>query len=111
MVIFYIFRKFMDVLKKYLFIFSLGMPKPIEIHAHDPLRYVGDMLAWIHQALASESESIHGLVEGQGKTLPTRSSSFEDGIFFVVFFFNVPRVLYRYFESFGYSIRGSLQTF
>jgi hypothetical protein len=26
-----------------------GVPRPIEVHAHDPLRYVGDMLAWIHQ--------------------------------------------------------------
>lgn len=33
-----------------------GMPRPIEVHAHDPLRYVGDMLGWIHQALASERE-------------------------------------------------------
>ncbi|KAL2613897.1 hypothetical protein R1flu_025589 [Riccia fluitans] len=33
-----------------------GMPRPIEVHAHDPLRYVGDMLAWLHQALASERE-------------------------------------------------------
>lgn len=39
-----------------------GMPRPIEIHAHDPLRYVGDMLAWIHQALASESELINSLL-------------------------------------------------
>ena len=23
--------------------------KPIEMHAHDPVRYIGDMLAWIHQ--------------------------------------------------------------
>lgn len=33
-----------------------GMPRPIEVHAHDPLRYVGDMLGWLHQALASERE-------------------------------------------------------
>lgn len=26
-----------------------GLPRPIEVHAHDPLRYVGDMLAWLHQ--------------------------------------------------------------
>lgn len=26
-----------------------GMPRPIEVHAHDPLRYVGDMLGWLHQ--------------------------------------------------------------
>lgn len=32
------------------------MPRPIELHAHDPLRYVGDMLAWIHQAVASERD-------------------------------------------------------
>ena len=24
-----------------------GKPKPIELHAHDPIRYVGDMLAWV----------------------------------------------------------------
>lgn len=33
-----------------------GMPRPIEVHAPDPLRYVGDMLAWLHQALASERD-------------------------------------------------------
>lgn len=27
-----------------------GMPRPIEMQAHDPQRYVGDMLAWMHQA-------------------------------------------------------------
>lgn len=26
-----------------------GVPRPIEVHAHDPLRYVGDMLGWLHQ--------------------------------------------------------------
>ncbi|EKX41562.1 component of oligomeric golgi complex 6 [Guillardia theta CCMP2712] len=38
-----------------------GTPKPIEIHAHDPLRYIGDMLAWVHQALASERELLASL--------------------------------------------------
>lgn len=33
-----------------------GMPRPIELHAHDAMRYTNDMLAWIHQALASEKE-------------------------------------------------------
>ena len=28
-------------------------PRPIEVHAHDPRRYVLDMMAWVHQALAS----------------------------------------------------------
>lgn len=38
-----------------------GLPRPIEIHAHDPTRYVGDMLAWIHQATASEHELLESL--------------------------------------------------
>lgn len=33
-----------------------GMPGPIELHAHDAMRYTNDMLAWVHQALASEKE-------------------------------------------------------
>jgi len=39
-----------------------GKPRQIEIHAHDPHRYVGDMSAWIHQCLASESELIISLL-------------------------------------------------
>lgn len=38
-----------------------GLPRPIEIHAHDPTRYVGDMLAWVHQATASEHEFLSSL--------------------------------------------------
>lgn len=26
------------------------------MHAHDPIRYVSDMFAWIHQAIASERD-------------------------------------------------------
>ena len=45
------------------------MPRPIEIHAHDPLRYVGDMLAWVHQSIAGEREFLDGLfnVKGDGR--------------------------------------------
>jgi len=32
--------------------------RPIELHAHDPVRYTGDILAWLHQAVASEKENI-----------------------------------------------------
>lgn len=39
-----------------------GMPRPIELHSHDPLRYVGDMLAWLHQTIASEKEMIEGVL-------------------------------------------------
>ncbi|GAA5926667.1 Golgi transport complex subunit COG6 [Sporobolomyces koalae] len=38
-----------------------GLPRPIELHAHDPLRYIGDMLAWIHQAMAGEREFLESL--------------------------------------------------
>lgn len=40
-----------------------GLPRPIEVHAHDPLRYVGDMLGWLHQALASERELVVALLD------------------------------------------------
>ncbi len=45
------------------------LPGPIELHAHDPTRYVGDMLAWIHQTVASEREFLTALFdekEGEG---------------------------------------------
>ncbi|KAG5635825.1 hypothetical protein H0H81_010012 [Sphagnurus paluster] len=38
-----------------------GLPRPIELHAHDPMRYVGDMLAWVHQAMAAERELLEAL--------------------------------------------------
>ena len=46
-----------------------GLPRPIELHAHDPLRYVGDMLAWVHQAIAAEREFLESLfsLKGDGR--------------------------------------------
>lgn len=38
-------------------------PKPIEEHASDPQRYVGDMFAWLHQAIPSEKDSLMQLVQ------------------------------------------------
>jgi hypothetical protein len=43
-----------------------GLPRPIELHAHDPMRYVGDMLAWVHQAIAAEREFLESLFGLQG---------------------------------------------
>ncbi|CAG8552284.1 10454_t:CDS:10 [Ambispora gerdemannii] len=40
-----------------------GTPRPIEVHSRDPLRYVGDMLAWVHQAVAAEREFLEGLFD------------------------------------------------
>lgn len=45
-----------------------GTPNPIEMHANDPKRYVGDMLAWLHQVIPVEKENILTLVKGCDKT-------------------------------------------
>ncbi|CEG48766.1 conserved oligomeric golgi complex subunit [Plasmopara halstedii] len=47
-----------------------GIPRPIEMHAHDPVRYCGDMLAWIHQAIAAESEIFRVLFDGDVEINP-----------------------------------------
>ena len=51
-----------------------GMPRPIEMHAHNPRRYIGDMLAWVHQSLASERELLMALF---GDRQPTEEGSGE----------------------------------
>lgn len=43
-----------------------GVPRPIEMHAHDPMRYTNDMLAWMHVALAGEKELMTRLFVGGG---------------------------------------------
>lgn len=45
-----------------------GLPRPIELHAHDPIRYAGDMLAWVHQAIAAECEFLESLFGLNGQT-------------------------------------------
>jgi hypothetical protein len=40
--------------------------KPIELAAHDPLRYVGDMLAWTHSAAVGEREALEVLFVSEG---------------------------------------------
>jgi hypothetical protein len=40
--------------------------KPIEFYAHDPLRYVGDMLAWAHSTTVSEREALENLFISDG---------------------------------------------
>ncbi|PGH26583.1 hypothetical protein AJ80_01712 [Polytolypa hystricis UAMH7299] len=46
-----------------------GATKPIEFSAHDPLRYVGDMLAWVHSAAVSEREVLEALFVSDGDEL------------------------------------------
>ncbi|KAF5677261.1 oligomeric golgi complex subunit 6 [Fusarium heterosporum] len=43
--------------------------KPIDMLAHDPLRYVGDMLAWLHSATVSEREALEVLFVAEGEEL------------------------------------------
>jgi conserved oligomeric Golgi complex subunit 6 len=62
-----IVRSFIDALTKGG---PNGVPKPIEIHASDPRRYVGDMTAWLHQALASEHELATSLLRMLRKDRP-----------------------------------------
>ena len=38
-----------------------GSAQAIEFSTHDPLRYLGDMLAWVHAATVSEKEALEGL--------------------------------------------------
>ncbi|GAB1735249.1 hypothetical protein NU219Hw_g2893t1 [Hortaea werneckii] len=42
------------------------MGKAIELSAHDPLRYVSDMLAWAHAATVSEREALEVLFISEG---------------------------------------------
>lgn len=43
--------------------------KPIEYYAHDPLRFVGDMLAWTHSATVSEREALEVLFVSDGNDI------------------------------------------
>lgn len=54
-----------------------GMQKPIEFSAHEPLRYVGDMLAWAHSTAVSERESLEVLFISEGNEI---AKSIEAGL-------------------------------
>lgn len=43
--------------------------KPIEFSAHDPMRYIGDMLAWVHSTAVSEREALEALFVADGEEL------------------------------------------
>jgi hypothetical protein len=53
--------------------------RAIDLHAHDAVRYVGDMLAWMHQAAASEEEFLEAVFgDGTGQK-SARSQSGKGG--------------------------------
>lgn len=56
---------------------SSEQQKPIEFFAHEPLRYVGDMLAWVHSTAVSERESLEVLFISDGKEI---AKSIEEGL-------------------------------
>lgn len=49
-----------------------GMPGPMDSSSSDYVRYVGDMLAWCHQTIASETELVQG-VFGEASKERTKS--------------------------------------
>jgi hypothetical protein len=49
---------------------SSGM-RAIDLHAHDAVRYVGDMLAWMHQTVASEEEFLQSVFGDHTKSAGT----------------------------------------
>ncbi|XP_060207837.1 conserved oligomeric Golgi complex subunit 6 [Lycium barbarum] len=57
-----------------------GLPRPIEVHAHDPLRYVGDMLGWLHQALASERELVLALLDPDASDTRRTGHNYSKGV-------------------------------
>ena len=50
-------RSFIDALTR-----EGSSGRPIELHSHDPVRYCGDMLGWLHQAIATENDHISSLL-------------------------------------------------
>ncbi len=57
---------------------SAGAAKAIEFSTHEPLRYVGDMLAWVHAAGVSEKEALEGLFVGDADDISKGFSSRTD---------------------------------
>jgi len=61
-----------QLVQKFVVALTQGGPagqvfRAIDLHAHDAVRYVGDMLAWMHQAVASEEEFLES-VFGDGSS-------------------------------------------
>lgn len=69
-----------------------GTPRPIELHSHDPMRYVGDMLAWLHQASASEKEYVNSLLKKcTGTCMKKMCSQFVNVCNHVIFLFHMTK--------------------
>ena len=75
-----------------------GVPRPIDMYAHDPLRYIGDILAWVHQSSASEKEMIESLF-GNSTLNVDSEEIFKDLPDFDLDTVSVSSLLQRHFEG------------
>jgi hypothetical protein len=75
-----------------------GIPRPIDMYAHDPLRYIGDILAWVHQSSASEKEMIESLFGNNTKSVDN-DDIFKDVPEFDMEQMSVLSLLHRHFEG------------
>ena len=55
-----------QLVQKFVLALTQGGPsgqvfRAMDLHVHDAVRYVGDMLAWMHQAIASEEEFLEAV--------------------------------------------------
>ena len=75
-----------------------GVPKPIDMYAHDPLRYIGDILAWVHQSTASEKEMLESLF-GNSTVQKASEEIFKDLPDFELDKVSVLKLLQRHFEG------------
>ena len=65
-----------QLVQKFVLALTQGGPsgqvfRAMDLHVHDAVRYVGDMLAWMHQAIASEEEFLEA-VFGDSSTTHVR---------------------------------------
>lgn len=56
---------------------GLDAQKPMEFSAHEPLRYIGDMLAWAHATTVSERENLETLFIYEG---PEIAKGIQEGL-------------------------------
>mmetsp|Transcript_67376 Transcript_67376/g.161581 ORF Transcript_67376/g.161581 Transcript_67376/m.161581 type:complete len:707 (-) Transcript_67376:30-2150(-) len=64
-------QRFVDALRQG----DVSGSRPIELQATDPVRYVGDMLAWIHENAAFEKEAVSALMGPAAKKSAAGESS------------------------------------
>ena len=73
-----------QLVQKFLMTLTQGGPsgqvfRAIDLHAHDAVRYVGDMLAWMHQAVASEEEFLIAVFGNENDDKLNNNSSNKTG--------------------------------